>query len=125
MQKKRLGKTDLKVSEVGFGGIPITRVDPSEGADIIRHCFDLGVNFFDTARFYGDSEPKIGAALEPVRDKVVVATKTMARDAVEANKQLEESLNALKTDYIDLYQAHNISTREDLDQVMEPGGRRL
>lgn len=122
MQKKRLGKTGLKVSEVGFGGIPITRVDLSEGADIIRHCFDLGVNFFDTARFYGDSESKVGAALEPVRDKVVVATKTMARDAEEANKQLEESLNALKTNYIDLYQAHNISTREDLEQVMGPGG---
>ena len=122
MKKKQLGRTGLIVSEIGFGGIPITRVEVLEGVDIIRHCFELGVNFFDTARVYGDSELKIGTALEPVRDKVVVATKTMARDAAGVNEQLEDSLRDLKTDHIDLYQAHNIATKEDLDRVMGPGG---
>jgi len=122
MKKKQLGRTGLMVSEIGFGGIPITRVKVPEGVDIIRHCFELGVNFFDTARVYGDSELKIGAALEPVRDKVVVATKTMSRDAAGVNEQLEDSLKDLKTDHIDLYQGHNIATKEDLDRVMGPGG---
>lgn len=122
MRKKQLGRTGLIVSEIGFGGIPITRVDLPEAVDIIRHCFELGLTFFDTARFYGDSELKVGAALEPVRDKVVVATKTMARDAAGVTDQLEESLTDLKTDHIDLYQAHNISIKEDLDQVLGAGG---
>ncbi len=122
MRRRQLGKTGLEVSEIGVGGIPITRPDLSEAVEIIRYSFELGVTFFDTARFYGDSESKFGAALEPIREDIVLATKTMARDAAGVSVQLEESLKNLKTDFVDIYQAHNISTRDDLDQILGPGG---
>ena len=80
MRKKQLGKTGLNVSEIGAGGIPITRPNLTEAVEIIRHSFELGVTFFDTERFYGDSESKFEVALEPIRDKIVLATKTIARD---------------------------------------------
>ena len=122
MKSVRLGKTGIQISEVGFGGIPITRLSFDEGVDLVKHCFDQGITFFDTAYAYGDSEAKIGPALEGVRDRVVLATKTLVRDAAGAKAQLEESLSRLKTDHIDLYQLHNISNDESLDKILAPGG---
>ena len=81
MKSVRLGKTELLVSEVGFGGIPIIPLDFEDGVSVVRHCFEQGITFFDSANAYGDSERKIGQALESVRDKVVLATKTMKRDS--------------------------------------------
>ena len=77
MKKVRLGRTGLMVSEVEFGGIPIINLSMEEGISLLRHCFELGITFFDTANMYGDSEKKIGAALESVRDQGVLATKTL------------------------------------------------
>ena len=122
MNRRRLGKTGLEVSEIGFGGIPVTRVDQEEAVGLIRRGFELGLNFFDTANMYGDSEAKMGLALAPFRDRVVIATKTAARDAKTAEAHLKQSLAALKTDRIDLYQAHNVSTQEDLDKLLAPEG---
>jgi predicted aldo/keto reductase-like oxidoreductase len=122
MKKKRLGRTGLMVSELGLGGIPFTRLDLDGAVSLIKHCFEQGVTFFDTAPVYGDSELKIGTALQGVRDQVVLATKTLIRDAEGATFQLEKSLERLRTDYIDLYQIHNISVQEVLDTVLAPGG---
>ena len=122
MEKVRFGKTELFVSQVAFGGIPIIPLSVEEGAAVVRHCFERGVTFFDTANMYADSEKKIGLALASVRDRVVIATKTLERSAEGAAKHIGYSLDNLKTDYIDLYQLHSISKQEDWDAVVAPGG---
>jgi predicted aldo/keto reductase-like oxidoreductase len=110
------------VSELGFGGIPIIRLEIDEAVAVIRHCFERGVTFFDTANVYGDSEGKIGAALESVRDSIVLASKTLLREADTAVDHIDYSLENLRTDRIDLYQIHNIASDETLEQVLAPGG---
>jgi uncharacterized protein len=122
MQTARLGKTDLIVSEIGFGGIPIVPVGKDEAISVVRHCFEIGINFFDTAHMYHDSEEKIGAALMPVRDDVILATKTTERSAAAATAQIERSLQRLQTDRIDLYQLHNVSNEDALEKVLAPDG---
>ncbi len=122
MKTVALGQSGLKVTELGFGGIPITRVTMDEAKAIIRHCLELGIRFFDTAHVYGDSEEKLGAALEPYRDQVVIATKVFAKDAQGAAKELAMSLDRLRTDRLDLIQCHNVSNQEDLERVLGPGG---
>ncbi len=122
MKKVRLGRTGLMVSEVGFGGIPIGALGMEEAISVVRHCFELGITFFDTANMYGDSEKKIGTALESVRDQVVLASKTLKRDAEGAAKHVDFSLANLKTRVVDVYQLHQVANRETLDQVLAPGG---
>lgn len=117
-----LGATALNVTELGFGGIPIIPLPHTEAVDIVRYCFDRGIHFFDTANMYADSEKKIGAALADVREQVVLATKTLKRDAVGAAKHVGFSLQNLQTDVIDLYQLHNISEKSELETVLAPGG---
>ncbi len=109
MKKTRLGRTGLLVSRVSFGCIPIQRIGGGEAVSLLRKAYDSGVNFFDTARAYTDSEQKIGRAFEGMRDRVIIATKTMAKDAGEFWADLSVSLKSLNTDYIDLYQLHNPS----------------
>ncbi|MCB2191739.1 MAG: aldo/keto reductase [Deltaproteobacteria bacterium] len=122
MKQVPLGETGLMVSEVGFGGIPITRITVDEGVALVRAALDKGITYFDTARMYGDSEVKMGRALEGRRDQVVVATKTMKRSAEEMTQEIEASLEALRTTWIDLYQIHNLAKPEDLQTVLAPGG---
>ena len=95
MKKIRLGKTDVMVSEVGFGGIPIIPLNLEDAIKVVCHGYDMGITFFDTANMYGDSEKKIGQALEPVRDNVILATKTLKRDAEGAAKHIAYSLDNL------------------------------
>jgi hypothetical protein len=122
MDYRSLGKTGLKVSEVGFGGIPILRLQTDEAARILRHAFDKGITFYDTANMYRDSESKIGQALSPVRNKIIIATKTILRDAAGFCKNLENSLKMLKTDYIDLYQFHQVANDEEWGKVTKDSG---
>jgi len=122
MKQHRLGKTELMVSEVGFGGIPIIPLSMEEGAAVVRHCFERGITFFDTANAYSDSEKKVGLALEDVRDQVVIATKTGRRDAEGAAKHIQFSLDNLRTDYIDIYQFHNVPDMAALETILAPGG---
>jgi len=122
MRKVRLGKTELMVTEVGFGGIPIIPLAFDEAVGIVRHCFERGINFFDTANAYGDSEKKIGEALSGVRDQIILATKTGRRDAEGAAKHIARSLEQLKTDHVDIYQFHNVGNEEALNQILGPGG---
>ena len=117
-----LGKTGLTVSEVGFGGIPIIRLDEDTAVTVLRRAYESGITLYDTANAYRDSEKKIGRALGDVRDKVILATKTIRRDAPGAVEQLENSLHMMKTDYIDIYQLHQIAQERDWDIVTGPGG---
>jgi uncharacterized protein len=107
MEKIRLGRTNLLVSRSGFGAIPIQRISFEEAGCLLRKAYDRGINFFDTARGYTDSEEKIGAALSDVRKGIIIATKTHAGDKEAVLRDLETSLRNLRTDYIDIYQIHN------------------
>lgn len=116
------GTTGLTVSELGFGGIPIIRLDEKSALAVLHRAYEAGITLYDTANAYRDSERKIGLAFAHLRDKVVLATKTFRRDAAGATEQLENSLRVMKTDYIDLYQLHQISQDEDWDKATAPGG---
>ncbi|MDR0823106.1 MAG: aldo/keto reductase [Endomicrobium sp.] len=105
--KATLGRTGIVVNKNGFGALPIQRRTIEDAEPILRAAFDAGVNFFDTARAYTDSEEKIGRALSAVRTKFFLATKTAADTGEELKSDLEKSLKLLKTDYIDIYQFHN------------------
>ena len=107
MEMIRLGRTELVVTKNGFGALPVQRVDMEEAARILRRAFDGGINYFDTARFYTDSEEKIGRALGDVRDRIIISTKTMATTVEGFWKDLNTSLSLLGTDYVDIYQFHN------------------
>lgn len=121
MQYVTLGKTGLKISRVGFGGIPIQRIDAEKAKPLIDALIECGINYIDTARGYTVSEEYIGGAIDGRRDKFVLATKSMARTREAMEADIETSLRNLRTDYIDLYQVHNPSM-EQLDQVIGEGG---
>ena len=113
MKYTTLGKTGLKVSVVGLGGIPVQRTDKAGAVQIVEACMKQGVNYLDTARGYTVSEEFFGEAIRPYRDKWILATKTMARDYEGMKADIEVSLKNLQTEYIDLYQIHNIKTDEE------------
>ena len=107
MEYRILGKTGLKISRMGFGGIPIQRID-GEGTKALMHkLLENGVNYIDTARGYTVSEEYLGVGLEGIREHFVLATKSMSRTAEAMAKDIDISLKNLRTDYIDLYQIHN------------------
>ena len=109
METIRLGKTNLTVTKNGFGALPVQRVDTDGAVKILRRAYEGGINYFDTARMYTDSEEKIGLALADVRENIIISTKTMATTVDGFWSDLETSLRLLKTDYIDIYQFHNIA----------------
>lgn len=121
MEYRVLGKTGLKISRIGFGGIPIQKITKEETRPLIYYLMEQGVNYIDTARGYTVSEEYLGYALEGIRDKFVLATKSMARTAQAMEQDIEISMKNLRTDYIDLYQIHN-PTAEELEKVIAPGG---
>lgn len=122
MQYRRFGRTDLMISEVGFGCIPIIRLSSDEAIHTLRYAFDKGINFFDTANAYHDSERKIGMALNDHRNEIILATKTWKRNAAGAAEDIDNSLRMLQTDYIDLFQLHQVSKEEHWDSITAPGG---
>lgn len=107
MEYTNLGNTGLKVSRLGFGGIPIQRITQEEATALIHKLPEYGINYIDTARGYTVSEEYLGIAMEGIRDKFVLATKSMARTREAMEKDIETSLKNLRTDHIDLYQVHN------------------
>ena len=107
MDRVTLGKTGITVCRNGFGALPIQRIGKEDAAYLVRKAYENGVNFFDTARAYTDSEEKLGYATSSFRDKIYIATKTAAKNGEDLKKDLETSLSLLKTDYIDIYQFHN------------------
>lgn len=122
MRYRELGKTGLKVSVIGFGGIPIQRVPAEKAGAIVERALALGINFFDTARGYTDSEEKLGAVLKKRRKEVVIATKSMARTREGMASDIRKSLETMGVDYIDLYQLHNVKDKESLGKVLSPDG---
>ncbi|KYH39892.1 MAG: aldo/keto reductase [Candidatus Bathyarchaeota archaeon B63] len=122
MHYRTLGKTGLKVSVIGFGTIKFPQIDPKQASEAINRALDLGINFIDTARNYGDSERKIGLAIRGRREECYIATKTSSRTYEGAMRDLETSLKELQTDYIDLWQLHNICDMKRWREVTAPGG---
>ena len=121
MEYRTLGKTGLKISRLGFGGIPIQRIDAAGTKALMRRMMDAGINYIDTARGYTVSESYLGEALAGIREHFVLATKSMARDREGMARDIDISLANLRTGHIDLYQVHN-PTPADLDRVCAPGG---
>lgn len=121
MYYKILGKTGLKVSALGFGGIPIQRIDALGTKQLMHKLVENGVNYIDSARGYTVSEEFLGVALEGIRDQFIIATKSMARDKESMARDIDISLKNFRTDYIDLYQVHNPNAAQ-LEQVCAPGG---
>ena len=115
MRNITLGKTGITVPQNAFGCLPIQRVTLGTAVYLLRAAYDGGMRFFDTARSYSDSEEKVGVAFEGMRDRIVLATKTQAKTADQFWKDLETSLQLLKTDYIDIYQLHFVP------QCFKPG----
>ena len=109
MEMVTLGKTGITVNKNGFGALPIQRISIDDAVALARRAYEAGMTFFDTARFYTDSEEKLGEAFDGMREKVCIATKTAAQNAEDFWKDLEVSLHNLRTDYIDIYQFHNPS----------------
>ena len=121
MEYRELGRTGLHISRMGFGGIPIQRID-AEGTKALMHkMMAEGVNYIDTARGYTVSEEYLGYALEGIREHFVIATKSMSRTREAMAADIDVSLKNLRTDYIDLYQVHN-ATPAQVEQVCAPGG---
>ncbi len=109
MDNVRLGKTNLEVNKIGFGALPIQRRNMEDSLAILNMAYDSGIDFYDTARFYTDSEEKLGNAFEDVRSEIYLASKTAAETPEDFWNDLETSLKELRTDYLDLYQHHNIT----------------
>lgn len=107
MDTLRLGRTNITVTKNGFGALPIQRIDTESACKLLKKAYDSGINYFDTARAYTDSEEKMGIALSSVRESIYISTKTAALTPEGFWKDLEKSLTMLKTDYIDIYQFHN------------------
>ncbi len=122
MEYRRLGRTGLEVSVIGFGGIKLHKIRQDMATRVINRELDLGVNFIDTARDYGDSERKIGIATRGRREDFYLATKTTGRTFEAAKEDLKTSLSELGMENIDLWQLHGIIDRDMWDEIMGPGG---
>ncbi len=120
----RLGRTNMMVSRLGFGGIPIQRDTEAEAVAVVRKCLELGVTYIDTANAYTTSEERIGKAIAGQRQNVFLATKSQARDREGIEKHLQLSLKRLGTEYIDLYQFHGVNDLKTLDIILDPSGPR-
>ncbi|MDY6845090.1 MAG: aldo/keto reductase, partial [Thermodesulfobacteriota bacterium] len=118
MDTIRLGKTDLTVTRIGFGGIPIQRLSEKDAISVVRRCVDLGINFLDTANAYSNSEERIGKAISGRYEGLIIATKSGARNPDRIKEHLEQSLKMLQVDSIDLYQLHAINDFDAYNQVM-------
>ena len=122
MERRAYGNTGVELSVIGFGGILVTDETPDESSRLVSLAVDPGVNYFDVAPAYGNAQECLGPALEPYRNDVFLACKTGQRSGAEARTELEESLSLLRTDHFDLYQLHAVTSDEDVDQILAPGG---
>jgi aryl-alcohol dehydrogenase-like predicted oxidoreductase len=121
MEQRILGRTGLKISVFAFGGIVVKDTPQAEADRIAAEAADRGINYFDVAPSYGNSQDILGPAIKPFRKKIFLACKTGKRTAGEARAELENSFKLLKTDYFDVYQLHGVGP-EDVDTVLGPGG---
>lgn len=122
MQTRRLGQTDLTPTVLGQGGVVLMKETQDEANRMVAEAFDAGIRYFDVAPQYHDAQQRMGPALEPYRDQVMLACKTLERNADGARKELDDSLTKLRTDHFDLYQMHSLTTVEETKQALGPGG---
>jgi aryl-alcohol dehydrogenase-like predicted oxidoreductase len=122
IEKRSLGRTGEMLSMIGFGGILVMDATTAEASDAVKLAIDAGINYFDVAPSYGNAEVMLGPALEPYRRGVFLACKTTERGKEGARKELEQSLKNLRTDHVDLYQFHAVTTPEDVEKIFAPGG---
>jgi aryl-alcohol dehydrogenase-like predicted oxidoreductase len=122
LEKRSLGRTGERLSILGFGGIVVMEASPAEAEARVREAIDAGVNYFDVAPSYGNAEQMLGPALEAYRRNVFLACKTQQRDKAGALAEFEQSLRHLRTDHVDLYQHHAVTTPEDVKQIFGPDG---
>ena len=122
METIRLGQTDMVVSKLGFGGIPIQRVSEDEAVAVVKRCLDLGITFIDTANAYTNSEKRIGKAISGQREGLILATKSTSRRREGVETHLKQSLEQLGVDAIDLYQFHGVNDFDAYARVLDPNG---
>ncbi len=122
MELVRLGNTELKVSRISFGGLPIQSTSPGEAEEAVRYAVKRGINFFDTARAYRTSEERLGLGLDGFGSRVMVATKTMYKDLDQLAEDFELSLKLLKRSYIDLFQFHIVNYKKELKAILDKNG---
>jgi aryl-alcohol dehydrogenase-like predicted oxidoreductase len=122
IEKRSLGRTGEMLSMIGFGGIIVMDATPEDASQAVKLAIDSGINYFDVAPTYGDAEVKLGPALEPYRKNVFLACKTTERGRDGSRKELEQSLKHLRTDHVDLYQFHAVTTPEDVEKIFAAGG---
>ncbi|HUX96429.1 MAG TPA: aldo/keto reductase [Bacteroidales bacterium] len=122
IEKRSLGRTGEMLSMIGFGGILVMNATADEASETVKLAIDSGINYFDVAPTYGNAELMLGPALEQYRKNVFLACKTTQRNKIEALAELEKSLKNLRTDHVDLYQFHAVTTMEDVEQIFAPGG---
>jgi len=120
--QRPLGKTGERLSIIGLGGMLVMNLKQSRANNLVAEAFDRGINYFDVAPFYGDAQQRLGPALEPYRRRSFLACKTDERSRRGAQEELEESLRLLKTDHLDLYQFHYLTTLDDVETVFGPDG---
>jgi aryl-alcohol dehydrogenase-like predicted oxidoreductase len=120
--KRRLGKTGADLSIIALGGIVVMDTEQPFANNIVAEAFDRGINYFDVAPQYGNAQQKLGPALEPYRKRSFLACKTLMRDKDGAANDLEDSLRKLRTDHVDLYQFHAVTTKEDVEKIFGPSG---
>ena len=121
MKYKRLGKTNLEISQLGFGAVQICRVPETEATNLVREAVNSGINLIDTAHAYPDSEDILGRALKGLRDKVIICTKSGKTSREDFLDELNTSLKRLNTDYLDIYLFHGTSKSEELDKLIKNG----
>lgn len=122
IEKRSLGRTGEMLSVIGFGGILVMDATPEDASSIVELAIDAGVNHFDVAPTYGDAEIKLGPALEPFRKSVFLSCKTTKRNREDARKELTQSLINLRTDHLDLYQLHGVTTLDEVNTLLGKGG---
>lgn len=122
MEYRDLGNTGLKVSAVGLGCGTLGDMRPTAAVRLVERALELGVTYFDVARIYKDAELNIGQALAPVRDRVIISTKAIEPTREDAWRQINESLERLRTDHVDNLHMHSVKTPEDIDRRLGPGG---
>jgi aryl-alcohol dehydrogenase-like predicted oxidoreductase len=122
MKRIALGNTGIEAVRLGFGGIPIQRLNEAQAVEVVVYALEKGMDFIDTSRMYTTSEHRIGKALKETDKKAVVATKSFSRSADGIRKDIEISLKELQLDFIDIYQCHGISNEEEYRLIKSPEG---
>ncbi|MBI3923872.1 MAG: aldo/keto reductase [Armatimonadetes bacterium] len=122
LKRRKLGKTGERLSIIGFGGIVVSGIEQTAANNLVHEAIERGVNYFDVAPTYGNAQERLGNALVGKRSRIFLACKTTQRKRAEASQELEESLRLLKTDHVDLYQLHGLTTMEELNQCFATGG---